>query len=598
MFLRQTQRKKDGKTHSYWNIVENKRLDDGRVVQRQVLYLGEINSLQASAWRKAIEVFDTDAGAPQTLTLFPEDRCRIAAGDASVVQLRLSDMRLWRPRQWGACWLAGLLWRDLQLDRFWAERLPPSRKKTRWDQVLQVLATYRLIAPGSEWRLHRDWFGKSAMADLLGADFGLAETHKLYACHDLLLEHKDALFSHLAGRWRDLFNADFDVLLYDLTSTYFEVNASDLPEGDKRRHGYSRDKRPDCPQVVIALVVTPEGLPLAYEVLAGNTADSKTLRLFLGKIERQYGKARRVWVMDRGVPTEAVLAEMRASDPPVQYLVGTPKGRLNRLEKHLLEKPWQEAREGVQVKLLAEDDELYVFAQSVDRVTKERAMRRRQLKWLWKRLRLIATMDISREEILMKLGAARSKAPAAWRLVDVSVAKESASFTFSLDRKKLRTVRRREGRYLLRTNLTGNDPALLWQYYIQLVAVEEAFKNLKGDLAIRPIFHKEERRIEAHIFVAFLAYCMQITLTRRLHALAPGLTARSALEKFAAVQMIDVHLPTTDGREIVLTRYTQPEPELQLLISRLKLALPPQPLPKITTTTVAKTLRRSEDLCV
>jgi len=596
MFLRQTQRRKNGKTHSYWNIVENKRLDDGRVVQRHVLYLGEINSSQAAAWRKAIEVFDEDAGRARTLALFPEDRGEIIADDKSVVQVRLSEMRLHRPRQWGACWLAGQLWQELQLDRFWAERLPPSRKATQWDQVLQVLATYRLIAPGSEWRLHREWFGNSAMADLLGADFGLAEEHKLYACHDLLLEHKEALFSHLVGRWRDLFNADFDVLLYDLTSTYFEVNASDLPEGSKRRHGYSRDKRPDCPQVVIALVVTPDGLPLAYEVLAGNTADSKTLRTFLKKIEAQYGKARRVWVMDRGVPTEAVLAEMRGRDPPVQYLVGTPKGRLSRLEKHLLRKPWQDAREGVKVKLLAEDGELYVFAQSADRVSKERAMRRRKLKWLWKRLQQIAAMEIEREELLMKLGAARSRAPAAWRLVDIEVDKQNPSFTFSLNRKKLRKVRRREGRYLLRTNLTDNDPAQLWQYYVQLVAVEEAFRNLKGDLAIRPVFHKNESRIEAHIFIAFLAYCMQITLTRRLHALAPGLTARSALEKFAAVQMIDVHLPTTDGREILLTRYTHPEPELQLLIDRLKLKLPPQPPPRITTAAVARAVRRSEDL--
>ena len=596
MFLRRTERKKNGKTHSYWNVVENKRLDDGRVVQRHVLYLGEINSSQAAAWRKAIEVFDEDAGRSRTLALFPEDRCEVAAGDACVVQLRVSEMRLQRPRQWGTCWLAGQLWQELELDRFWADRLPPSRKRTRWDQVLQVLASYRLIAPGSEWRLHRQWFGNSAMADLLGADFGLAEEHKLYACHDLLLQHKDALFSHLVGRWRDLFNANFDVLLYDLTSTYFEVNASDLPEGSKRRHGYSRDKRPDCPQVVIALVVTPDGLPLAYEVLPGNTADSKTLRMFLGKIEQQYGKARRVWVMDRGVPTEAVLAEMRNSDPPVQYLVGTPKGRLNRLEKHLLEKPWQDAREGVEVKLLAEDGELYVFAQSYDRVTKERAMRRRQLKWLWKRLRQIAAMEITREELLMKLGAARSRAPAAWRLVDIEIDKERPSFTFALNRKKLRTTRRREGRYLLRTNLTDNDPAQLWQYYIQLVAVEEAFRNLKGDLAIRPIFHKDEKRIEAHVFIAFLAYCMQITLTRRLHALAPGLTARSALEKFAAVQMIDVHLPTTDGREILLTRYTHPDPELQLLIDQLKLRLPSQPPPRITTAAVTKADRRSEDL--
>src|SRR5580700_9553246 len=491
MFLRRTERRKNGKTHHYWNVVENKRLDDGRVVQRHVLYLGEINSSQAAAWRKAIEVFDEDAGRARTLALFPEDRGEIIADDKSVVQLRLSEMRLHRPRQWGACWLAGQLWQELQLDRFWAERLRPSRKATHWDQVLQVLATYRLIAPGSEWQLHREWFGNSAMADLLGADFGLVQTHKLYACHDLLLEHKDALFSHLVGRWRDLFNADFDVLLYDLTSTYFEVNAADLPEGDKRRHGYSRDKRPDCPQVVIALVVTPQGLPLAYEILPGNTADSKTLRAFLARIETQYGKARRVWVMDRGVPTEAVLAEMRACDPPVQYLVGTPKGRLNRLEKHLIEKPWRKAREGVEVKLLAQDDELYVFAQSADRVAKERAMRRRQLKWLWARLGKLAAMKTTREEMLMKLGAARSKAPTAWRLVEVALDKESAALTFSLNRQKLRIARRREGRYLLRTNLTDKDPAVLWQYYVQLVAVEEAFKNLKGDLAIRPIFHHD-----------------------------------------------------------------------------------------------------------
>jgi Transposase DDE domain len=590
MFLRKTRRKKDGKTHDYWSVVENKRVAGGRVVQRHVLYLGEINSSQAAVWRKAIEVLDDDTGQSRTMALFPEDRCAVGPSEASVVQLRLSDMRLCRPRQWGACWLAGQLWRELQLDRFWGDRLPPSRKGTHWDQILQVLVSYRLIAPGSEWKLHRAWFGNSAMADLLGADFGLAEAHKLYACHDLLLAHKDALFSHLMARWRDLFNANFDVLLYDLTSTYFEINASDVAEGDKRRHGYSRDKRPDCPQVVIALVVTPEGLPLAYEVLPGNTADCTTLRTFLARIERQYGRARRVWVMDRGIPTEAVLAEMRGSDPPVQYLVGTPKGRLSRLEKRLLAEPWQEARAGVAVKLLAEDGELYVFAESTDRVGKERAMRRRQLKWLWKRLRELAAMEVPREEMLMKLGAARSRAPTAWRLVDIEMDAESSMFIYTLNRQKLRRVRRREGRYLLRTNLTENDPALLWQYYTQLVAVEAAFKNLKGDLAIRPIFHQDQRRVEAHIFIAFLAYCLQVTLQRRLHALAPGLTARSALEKFAAVQMIDVSLPTTDGRELLLTRYTQPEPELRLLLNQLKLDLPPQPPPRIATSTVPKHL--------
>jgi transposase len=597
MFLRQIRRKKNGKTHVYWNIVENKRLNDGRVVQRQVLYLGEIGLSQRDAWRRAIEVIDETTGKARTLALFAEERS-IAATEVDALKVRLSEMRLHRPRQWGACWLAGQLWRDLELDRFFAQRLPRSRKGTRWDHVLQVLVSYRLIAPGSEWKLHREWFGNSAMADLLGADFGLAEAHKLYRCHDHLLAFKEELFSHLVERWRDMFNASFDVLLYDLTSTYFEIDAADVPEGDKRRHGYSRDKRPDCPQVVIALIVTPDGLPLCYEVMSGNTSDKTTLRGFLGKVEAQYGKARRVWVMDRGIPTEEVLAEMRERDPPVSYLVGTPKGRLTRLEKHLIDKPWQEAREGVRVKLLSADGELYVFAHSDDRVAKERAMRRRQLKWLWKRLGQLAVMNVSREEMLMKLGAARSKAPTAWRLVDIDMAQDGATFTFRLNRKKLRTLRRREGRYLLRTNITEQDPALLWQYYVQLVAVEEAFKNLKDDLAIRPVFHKQEHRIEAHIFVSFLAYCLFVTLQRRLHALAPGLTVRSALEKFAAVQMIDVHLPTADGRELRLTRYTQPEPELLLLLKQMRLVLPPQPPPKIAAAAVTTNPARSEDFLV
>jgi transposase len=446
---------------------------------------------------------------------------------------------------------------------------------------------YRLIAPGSEWRLHRQWFGQSALGDLLGADSSLADPHKLYDCHDLLLEHKQALFDHLVGRWRDLFNLSFEVLLYDLTSTYFE---SDPPsdDDDKRRFGYSRDKRSDCVQVVIALIVTPQGFPLAYEVLAGNTQDSTTLKGFLGKIEKQYGKAERIWLMDRGIPTETVLEQMRHSDPPVKYLVGTPKGRLSRLEKQLLEKPWQQARPGVEVKLLAEQDELYVLAQSADRVHKERAMRRRQLKWLWARLKKLRVMKLKREELLMKLGAAKQKTPSAWRLVDIEVDKQQAAFSYQLNKDKLRRQRRREGRYLLRTNLTESDPAKLWSLYLQLVHVEEAFKNLKGDLAIRPIFHQSEQRIEAHILVAFLAYCVQITLTERLRSLAPGLSARSVLEKFAAMQMIDVHLPTTDGREIILIRTTQPEPELKLLLDKLKLELPAQPPPKITTAQATK----------
>lgn len=589
MFLRATTRKKDGKEHRYYSVVENKRVGGGRVLQRHVLYLGEINSSQELAWRRSIEVFDEAEHGARTLALFPEDRCEGMVPDESIVRLKLGQLRLERPRQWGACWLTLQLWRQLGLDAFWSERLLPSRKGTRFDQVLFVLVAYRLLSPGSEWRLHRHWYEHSALADLLGADAALADIHTLYGCHDRLLEHKQAVFDHLVGRWRDLFNVSFDVLLYDLTSTYFE---SDPPadDEDKRRHGYSRDHRPDCVQVVIALVVTPEGLPLAYEVLAGNTRDCTTLKDFLERIERQYGKARRVWCMDRGIPTEEVLAQMRDSDPPVHYLVGTPKGRLTRLEEALLEQPWHIARPEVRVKLLAQDSELYVFAESRDRIAKERSMRRRQLKWLWARLKKLGTMQLTRDALLMKLGAAQTKAPAAWRLIEVELTAHapSASFTYRLDRDKLRQVRRREGRYLLRTNLTESDPAKLWQFYLQLVQVEAAFRTLKGDLAIRPIFHQEQSRIEAHIFIAFLAYCVHVTLGGQLKALAPGLTPRAVLEKFAAVQMIDVYVPTTDGRELSLTRYTQPEPELKLLLEKLRLTLPAQAPPKITSAELAR----------
>lgn len=582
MFLRCHERKKNGKEHRYWSVVENKRVSAGRVVQRQVLYLGEINDSQQSAWQKTIEIFEAGHAAPRTVALFPEDRAT-RIGDESIVRIRLKDMRLCRPRQWGACWLSCHLYEQLGLDAFWEERLSATRKGTRWDLILKLLVMYRLIDPGSEWRLHRHWFESSAAGDLLGSDFSIAEIHKLYECHDLLLEHKAALFGHLTNRWKDLFNAKFDVLLYDLTSTYFESDPP-FPEEDKRKFGYSRDKRSDCVQVVIALIVTTEGFPVAYEVLAGNTSDKTTLRAFLKRIEEQYGKAERVWVMDRGIPTEEILAEMRRDN--VLYLVGTPKGRLTKLEQRLVDLPWQQVREGVQVKLIPHDNDLYVFAESKDRVHKERSMRRRQLKWLWKRLKALQQMKLSRDALMLKLGAAHQQAPSAWRLVEIVVPEKSApaeesTLLFSLHKNKLREVRRREGRYLLRTNLSDQDPAKLWVLYTQLCQVEEAFKNLKGDLAIRPIFHQKESRIESHIFVAFLAYCLHVTLARRLRDSAPGLTPRAVIEKFKTMQMLDVHLPTTDGRNVVLTRYTEPERDVQMLLHELRIALPPQPPPRI-----------------
>jgi len=583
MFLRSIVRKKNGKQHECFSIVENKRVAGGKVVQRHVLYLGEINSTQQAAWRRTIEIFEDGELQPKTVALFPEDRA-VALREEEIVRIRLKDLQLKWPRQWGACWLATVLYEKLQLDRFWAEKLPPNRKGTRWDLVLQTLVTYRLLDPGSEWKLHRQWFEATAMGDLLGADFGLVDSHKLYECLDLLLAHKRSLFDHLTARWKDLFNAQFDVLLYDLTSTYCESDPV-FAESDKRKFGYSRDKRPDCVQVVIALVVTPEGFPMGYEVMPGNTSDRTTLQGFLKQIEEQYGKARRIWIMDRGIPTKKDLAAMRESDPPIHYLVGTPKGSLSRYEKKLLDLPWQKVREGVEVKLLKEEKEFLVLAQSQDRRAKERSMRRRQLKWLCRRLKEIQRMKFSKQtDLAMKLGAAKQQAPSAWRLLQVEIAESEPepNFTFWLRKNKLRQARQREGRYLLRSNLTEQPPAQLWHLYIQLTQVEEAFKNLKGDLALRPLFHQKEARVEAHIFVAFLAYCLHVTLRRWLRDLAPGLTPRSVLDKFRSLQMIDVHLPTTDGRKVILSRYTQPEKDQQLLLNQLKLQLPEQPPPRIT----------------
>ncbi len=587
MYLRCNRRIKDGKEHRYWNIVESKRCGGGKVVQRQVLYLGEINDSQKQEWCRVIEAFDEQTQQKTQLALFPAEKELPEHTEGYGVQVRLEAMELDRPRQYGACWLACDLYEQLALDRFWQDRLPDSREGTSWHHILQTLVCYRLIDPGSEWRLHRLWFDRSAMGDLLGEDDALVEKNALYRCLDKVLEHKQALFSHLTERWQGLFGAKFDVLLYDLTSTYFESSEPD-DENDKRRFGYSRDKRSDCVQVVIALVVTPEGFPLAYEVLAGNTSDRTTLKEFLNKIETQYGKAQRIWVMDRGIPTEEVLTEMRQSTPVVYYLVGTPKGRLSQLEHKLLGVPFTTVRSGVEVKLLAQEKELYVLAKSHPRIDKERAMRQRQLRALIKRLKELHEMKFNNSQaLLLKLGAAKGKYPAAWRLVDVTLPEAKTqtapvTFSFRLNRQKLREVRRREGRYLLRTNLVGREPAQLWQFYIQLVEIEAAFKNLKDDLQLRPIYHQLQHRIEAHIFVAFMAYCLHVTLKARLRPLAPGLTPRAVLDKFATMQMLDVKFPTTDGRTLILPRYTEPDTDHKLLLEQLKLTLPPQPPPRIT----------------
>src|ERR671928_2039339 len=419
MFLRSTKRRKDGKDHRYFSIVENRRLPGGKTAQRTVLYLGEINDQQQAAWRKTLEVFDEAEQRFTSLSLFPDDR-ELPADAVDSVQVRLSGLELRRPRIFGNCWLACELWQQLGLNEFWQQRLPEGRERVSWEKVLRLLVVNRLLDPGSEFRVHRQWFVDSAMDELLQSDFSVAEKDRLYRCLDRILAHKQELFVWLKQKWADLFGADFEVLLYDLTSTYFE---GEMEQNPKARRGYSRDGRPDCVQLVIALVVTPDGFPLAYEVMNGNTADCSTLRDFLEKIETTYGKARRVWVMDRGIPTEAILKEMREPERQTFYLVGTPKGRITQHEKKWLELPWQKVRDSVEVKLYQHEGELYVLAKSSGRQAKEVAMRRIRLVRLLRKLRAMRKSLPKRDQLLLRMGAAKKEAGRAFGFVTLRVPK-------------------------------------------------------------------------------------------------------------------------------------------------------------------------------
>ena len=581
LFLRRHLRHKNGKDHTYWSLVENRRSPSGKVIQRQAIYLGELDRAQHQAWSTLASRFSAPSPSQGPELAFASSP-KAPSPEVPAPRIHFSDFSLHNPRQWGACWIADRLWQDLQLSQFWLQRLPPSREGTQWTQILQVLVTYRLIDPGSEFRVHREWFSHSAMADILGSDFSLAGKDNLYRCLDRVLPHREALFDHLQQRWKDLFAAQFEVVLYDLTSTYFESDPP-FPDADKRRYGYSRDHRSDCVQVVIALVITPEGLPLAYEVMPGNIQDRQTLIHFLKKIRRRFGKAQRTWIMDRGIPTEDTLALMRKKRHRISYLVGTPKGRLSKLENRLQDQPWKQAREKVTVKLVDEQEELFVWVESADRVGKERSMRRRRLKVLIKRLgELKGQKNLGRDEMMMKLGQAKQQAGRAYGLMEIEVGEPGSGLSYRINRKKLRIMRKRDGRYLLRTNLTAEDPAQLWEMYLRLVEVEAAFKNLKGDLGLRPIYHSKENRIEAHIFVAFMAYSMQVCLRGQLRRVAGGLTPRTMLEKFGRIELIDVRLPVGEGRTMVMTRRTQPDLDQRVLLERLGWELPEQGPPRLT----------------
>ena len=583
MFLRSIHRKKDGKDHRYFSIVENHRIASDKTVQRTVLYLGEINDQQQVAWRKTLAVFDEEQQDYANLSLFPDDR-EIPAEAVDSLQVKMSGLELRRPRLFGSCWLACELWQQLGLQEFWDSRLAGSREEVAWEKVLRLLVVNRLLDPGSEFRVHRQWYLSTAMDALLGTDFAVAEKNRLYRCLDRVLEHKQELFLWLRQKWADLFQAEFEVLLYDLTSTYFEGAMEDNP---KAKYGHSRDKRTDCLQVVIALVITTDGFPLAYEVLDGNTSDRTTLRAFLDHIEKTYGQAKRMWVMDRGIPTEEILREMRDPAREILYLVGTPKSKIQQYEKKWLDLPWQKVRESVEVKLFQQDSELYVLAKSDGRRAKETAMRRLRLARLLRKLRAMRRSLPSRDQLLMRLGAAKTAAGRAFYFVQLQAPGEGQevtreTFQFRVDKKKLQAAEERDGHYLLRSNLTAGDPSVLWTRYVQLTQIEAVFRSLKSDLGIRPIHHQLEHRADAHILIAFLAYCLQVTLKQRLWLHAPGLTPTAVLQKLAEIQMIDVWIPTVDHRWLILPRYTQPSADTKLLIEKLKLKLPSQPPPRIT----------------
>ena len=587
MFLRSTNRKKDGKDHRYFSIVENRRLLGGKTTQRTVLYLGEINDQQQTAWRKTLEVFDENQQRYATVSLFPDDQ-PIPADAVDSLQVRLSGLELRRPRMFGNCWLACELWHQLGLDEFWRQRLPEAREKVSWEKVLQLLVVNRLLDPGSEFQVHRQWFVDSAMDQLLEEDFAVAGKDRLYRCLDRVLEHKRELFVWLKQKWADLFQADFEVLLYDLTSTYFE---GEMEQNPKARRGYSRDGRPDCLQLVIALVVTTDGFPLAYEVMNGNTSERTTLRTFLDDIEKTYGKAKRTWVMDRGIPSEAILKEMREPERETFYLVGTPKGKINQHEQKWLDLPWQKVRDSVQVKLYQDSGELYVLAKSEGRQAKEIAIRRKRLVRLLRKLRAMRKSLPKRDQLLLRIGAAKKEAGRAFgfvkiRLPQTGEAVTRETFSFQTDKSKLKAAEQRDGHYLLRSNLTAEDPAVLWTRYVQLTQIESVFRCLKSELSIRPIHHQLEHRADAHVLIAFLAYCLQVTLKNRLMIHASGLTPAAVFEKIATIQMVEVWIPMLDGRWLMLPRYTQPDKDVQAMLNKLDITLPRQPPPRIKSSQI------------
>jgi Transposase DDE domain len=581
MFLKRRTRTKDGKTHIYYSVCESLRLSRHRVVQRQVLHLGELNTTQLDSWQHSIDVLHED-GQRRQLRLFT-DRDPPAPDAPDVVEVKLSSFAVQSPRRFGDCWAATQLWEDLGLHTFWRDALAQDAGDVPWDKVLELLVVNRLLAPRSELFVHEKWFPQTAMDMLLDTDARVADKDRLYRCLDRLLKHKPALEQHLAAKWQDLFGATFDLRLYDLTSTYFEGDANAVPQAQR---GYSRDHRPDCKQLVLALIVTPEGFPLTYEVFPGNRLDRTTLEHILDTIEAKFGKARRLWVFDRGIVSEDNLELLRQRG--AHSLVGTPKSQLKAYEQKLLEGDWQKISDQVQVQLLPEADEVYVLCRSAGRVQKERAMRRRGLRRLIGDLRSlrrrVCAGQLKQRELIQRLiGRLQERHPQAWRWLQWELRETDTGlqFTWDWEREKFQKSARAEGAYLLRAHWTERDPAILWQTYVQLTEAEAAFRTLKSEVKVRPIWHWTEKRVEAHVLVAFLGYCLWVCLKKKAERSAPSLTPWQILDQLGRIALVEVWFELRDGRRMCLPRITQPEPAQALLLEQLNWSLPQQPPPRV-----------------
>jgi transposase len=575
MYLRPNHRHKDGKEHVYWSLVETVRTADGPR-QRTLCYLGELNHSAQARWLKTIAVFN-EQGECRQLKLFPSE-VEPPENDAQVARVLLRKVRLERVRQFGACWLGWELWQRLQLDRLWEEQLDGEAAEVAWSLVAAVLAINRLCAPGSELAVEERWYPATALEELLRIPAGTLNHTRLYRCLDRLIPHKTEVERHLKQRYGELFAADFDVLLYDLTSSYVEGAAGKNP---MLRRGYSRDHRPDCKQVVIALIVNVEGFPMSYETLDGDRSDVTTLEVMMRMVERKYGKARRVWVFDRGVVSEANLEALRQRGG--EYLVGTPRSKLKEFQQALLEEDWKQIRDEVEVKFvsLPGGSETYVLCRSRSRREKEKAIRRRFSERLEQALgrlhqRVAQGRLKDRTKIQQALGRLRARHARVADLYQISVVEREGTVQVEWQRMEERLAWReaREGAYLLRTNLTGTSAEELWHKYIQLTEAEAAFRILKSALWIRPLFHQLERRVKAHILVAFLGYALWVTLKHLLQRKGARLSPTQALALLSTLQSADIVLPTTDGREIRLRRVSTPDPQQQQLLDQLGLKVP------------------------